>query len=385
MNGETKNRQRGVARIVIGGFILFLLIYYYMFSGAQFLNACTPMIVGLCIAYPLNIAINWFERHDILYNRRIIKSAKIHHILSVAIAAILLVIGLVFLFGFLAPQLTACIITLLDKVPSGIRYLLEQPFVIGLIPDDTMESLRQVDWTKWINHLVTLVNSDDLVRSMTSTASSALSVFSTIGFGIMFACYFLGGKNRALSVAKRAVRAFVPAERQELCFHSAAVLNDCFHDFFVCQGAQALIIGLSATVLMLLFRFPYATMIGTLNGFCALIPIIGGYIGAILGTLMILADSPGMALFFLIFIVVLQNAIGTFVFPRLIGHTLGLPAIWTLAAVLIGSGMWGISGILVGVPITAFAYRMAGEKLRKREAEISAAEEILPETPPEAE
>ena len=152
------------------------------------------------------------------------------------------------------------------------------------------------------------------------------------------------------------------------------MLNDCFHDFIVCQAAQALIIGVSASVLMWIFGFPYASMIGALNGFCALIPVIGGYIGAIFGTLMIMADAPGMALFFLIFIIVLQNVIGTLIFPRLIGRSLGLPAVWTLAAVLIGSGLRGISGMLLGVPLTAFAYRMIGEKLRKREAEIAAAE-----------
>ncbi|MBR2824557.1 MAG: AI-2E family transporter [Clostridia bacterium] len=384
MNKGTRFGPGSIARIVIGGFILFLLIYFYMFAGARLMEACTPILIGLTIAYPLNMAIRWFERHDFLYNRKILKSRKVHHILCVAAATILLGIGLVFIFAFLAPQLTACIIALLDKVPSGIRELLQQPLVTQLIPKDTMETLQEVDWTNWINHMVSMINSDDLFRGMTSTATSALSVFSTILFGLLFAAYFLGGKERAVSVIKRMVRAFVPARRQDQVLRSGALLNDCFHDFFVCQGAQALIIGISATVLMMVFRFPYASMIGTLNGFCALVPIIGGYVGAILGTLMILADSPGMALFFLIFIIVLQNAIGTFVFPKLVGRTLGLPGVWTLGAVLIGSGLGGITGILLGVPLTAFGYRTVGERLKRREAEM-AADGTMPETPPEAE
>ena len=375
----------GGVRLIISGFILFLMIYFYMFAGHLFWTSCAPLIVGICIAYPLNIMINWFDGHDPLYKRKIIRSQKVHRALCVAAASILLVVFLVFVFGFLAPQLTACVIALLDKVPSGIRYLLDQPFVVKLIPEETMETLLQIDWTNWINHLTSLVSSDDLVRSMTSTATSALSVFTTVSFGILFACYFLSGKEKAVSVMRRMVRAFVPQKKQEQVFLGAAVLNDCFHDFIVCQAAQALIIGVSSSLLMLVFRFPYATMVGTLNGFCALVPIIGGYVGAILGTLMILADSPGMALVFLIFIMVLQNAVGTFVFPRLVGRTLGLPGAWTLAAVLIGSGMMGITGILLGVPLTAFFYRTIGEKLSHREAEIEAGKENLPETPPEAE
>ena len=365
-----KLERRSVIRIVLAGFMLFLLIYYYMFSGEKLLTAARPIVLGVCIAYALNIMIEWFKRHDPLYNRKILKSRKIHNALCVTLAVIILVICLGFILGYLAPQLTACIITLLDKVPGGIRYLLGRPFVVSLIPEETLETLQEVDWTKWINHLVSLVNSDDLVRSMTSTATSALSVFSNVLFGILFAVYFLSGKQKALKVTARMVRAFVPEKLQDSAFYSGRLLNECFHDFIVCQAAQALIIGVSASVLMEIFRFPYGSMIGVLNGFCALIPIIGGYLGAILGTLMILADAPGMALFFLIFIIVLQNAIGTLIFPRLIGRSLGLPAVWTLTAVLIGSGLNGITGILMGVPLTAFGYRMIGEKLKKREEEL---------------
>ena len=153
--------------------------------------------------------------------------------------------------------------------------------------------------------------------------------------------------------------------------HAGSLLHECFRSFIVCQAIQALVIGVSATVLMMLFGFPYASMIGSLNGFCALIPVIGGYLGAILGTLIILTDAPGMALLFLTFIVILQNVIGTFVFPRLIGRTLRLPSVWTLTAVLIGSGLAGITGILIGVPLTAFVYRMIKEKLEAKEAEMS--------------
>ena len=122
-----------------------------------------------------------------------------------------------------------------------------------------------------------------------------------------------------------------------------------------------------ATLFLLIFRFPYATMIGVLNGFCALLPVIGGYLGAILGTLIILADAPQMAVMFLIMIIVIQNVVGTLVFPRLIGRSLGLPAVWTLAAVTIGSGMAGISGIVIGVPLAAFAYRSLEEEIKRRE------------------
>ena len=114
--------RRSIGRMAIGGFMLFLLIYYYMFVGDSLLNACKPMILGICIAYPLNIMINWFDKHEPLYKYRILKNEKAHRVLCTALAVVVLAVCLVVIFGYLAPQLTACIITLLDKVPSGIRF-----------------------------------------------------------------------------------------------------------------------------------------------------------------------------------------------------------------------------------------------------------------------
>ena len=362
-----KLNRKSIIRLVLGGFALFLLIYWFMFTGQQFLRACAPVMIGVVIAYPLDIMITFFRKHNFLYHRRILKSERVSNILCVILAMIVLIGCAALIAGYIGPQLTACVIALLDKVPSGIRFLVYHPITVRLIPEDTLETLRQIDWNNWINHLVSQVSRDELFRNMTTTATSALSAFSNILFGILFACYFLSGRKKIGQTYRRMIRAFVPQQHQEAVLHSGALLRGCFHNFIICQALQALIIGVSATVLMNIFRFPYASMIGTMNGFCELVPVIGGYVGAVMGTLMILTDNPGMALFFLIFIVVLQNVIGTLVFPRIVGQSLGIPSGWTLAAVLVGTGLGGVTGILIAVPLTAFGYRMVKEKLEERE------------------
>ena len=374
-----KVERKTIFRMVMGGFALFLLIYWFWFTGQRLISAATPIFIGVLIAYPLGILIRFFQSHDILYNRKILKSEKLHRGICTALAVIVLLGCLAFIAGYMGPQLTACAITLLDRVPSGIRYLLEMPFIANLIPDETLEVLQEFDWTNWFNRLVTMFNSDDLFRGVTNTATSLLNAFSNVMFGILFACYFLSGRDQIGRTYRRMVRAWIPAGKQERVLRAGRLLNSCFHKFIVCQVLQAVIIGVSATLLMHLFRFPYASMVGAMNGFCALIPVIGGYIGAILGTLMILTDAPSMALLFLIFIVVLQNVVGTLIFPRIAGQSLGLPSGWTLAAVLIGSGLGGITGILIGVPLTAFGYRMVKDALAEKEASLRLAEGGEPE------
>ena len=120
---------------------------------------------------------------------------------------------------------------------------------------------------------------------------------------------------------------------------------------------------------MLIFKMPYAAMIGTLIGFTALIPVAGAYIGAGIGAFMILTVSPVKAIWFLVFIVILQQLEGNIIYPRVVGSSIGLPGLWVLAAVTIGGGLFGVLGMLIGVPIAAALYRMLRTDLNKRESE----------------
>ena len=128
---------------------------------------------------------------------------------------------------------------------------------------------------------------------------------------------------------------------------------------------------------MLLLGFPYATMVGTLIGFTALIPVAGAYIGAGVGAFMIFTASPVKALLFLLFIAVLQQLEGNLIYPRVVGASIGLPGVWVLAAVTIGGGVLGVGGMLLAVPLAAAAYQMLREDVRRRN--------LPAEEPPETE
>ena len=359
--------RRFVRNLTAAGLLIFFLIHIYLFTERPLLDAIRPILIGIALAYLLNILIVWFEKHDFLYHHGIIRSEKLHRGLCMVAAIVLLLAMVTLVVGYMIPMLTNNISVLLGKVPGGIRYILDLPFLKKIVPEDTLQELRNRDWNNWINELVSTVNSDDLVRSMTSTASSAFSAFSSVSFGILFAIYFLAGRHRFHDQLVRVAKAFLPHGREERFFRYTGMLNACFHDFIVCQGLQAVIMFVVSTLFLMIFRFPYALMIGALSGICALLPIIGGYIAAAMGTLMILTDSPDMALVFLVLIIVIQNVVGTLIFPRLASQSMGLPPVWTLAAVTVGSGMAGFTGIVIGVPLVAFAYRCLGEEVRKRE------------------
>ena len=132
------------------------------------------------------------------------------------------------------------------------------------------------------------------------------------------------------------------------------------------QTVNGIILGVLTWLGMRIFKMPYALMVGVLSGTTSLIPIIGGYIGAALGTFLVFTANPSLALWFLLFIVALQTIQGNVLYPRLVGTSVGIPSLWVLAAVSVGGGLGGIAGMMVAVPITATLYGMAHEWVNKR-------------------
>lgn len=169
------------------------------------------------------------------------------------------------------------------------------------------------------------------------------------------------GQIRRLARAYLSPRVIVRAR------YVLGVVDDCFHSYIVCQCIEAVILGTLCMLGMLLFGFPYATMIGTLVGVTALIPIAGAYIGAIVGAIMILTVSPIEALLFVLFIIVLQQIEGNLIYPHVVGASLGAAGrLWVLTAVSVGGGVLGVGGMILGVPLFTVIYRLLGADVRKR-------------------
>jgi predicted PurR-regulated permease PerM len=168
---------------------------------------------------------------------------------------------------------------------------------------------------------------------------------------------------------------YLPEKLNGRILYVLDVLNYSFRRYISGQSLEAVILGALCWLGMLILRLPYATMIGALIAFTALIPVAGAYIGAAVGAFMILMVSPMQALIFLIFLVILQQLEGNLIYPKVVGSSLGLPGIWVLAAVVVGGGVAGVMGMLLGVPIAATAYTLLRNNMNKQDAVAVKAEE----------
>lgn len=333
-------------------------------------NASFPLILGAIIAYAVNIPMSFYERN--LFSK--VKSQKLLKLkrpicLSAAILTLIVVISAI--SAIVIPKLLSCVKLMIDAMPlafAEFRLIVSDSKMLStLITDEVLNSLNNIDWNNLISNALRIVSRG--VGGIAETLSkAAISVFSgvlTFLMSFIFSVYLLASKERVIKQFNTLTNKFMRKNINLTLKKVVAVFNQSFHNFIVGQCIEACILGILCIIGMLIFRFDNAALIGTLVGFTSLIPIAGAYIGAIVGALILLTVSPMTSLFFIIFVIILQQLEGNIIYPKVVGASVGLPGIWTFAAVVLGGGLYGVMGMLVGVPLAATIYKLLKHHVRK--------------------
>ena len=190
------------------------------------------------------------------------------------------------------------------------------------------------------------------------------------------------GKERLGAQVGMLVETYLGSAARQRMVYVLGVLDNSFHSFIVGRCLVSVLLGVMCLGGMLLFRFPYAMTISTVVGVTYIVPVVGGFLGAIIGGLLIFSISPMKALLFILFLLVLEQFEANVIFPQVVGSTTGLPGIWVLAAVAVGGGLGGVPCILLSVPVVASVYQLISDDLHARREGASAAE-IAVEAGPE--
>lgn len=288
------------------------------------------------------------------------------------IASILTLVAVVVLvIGLVLPELVNCVRLLASEIPQAVAALMEwleeSGILASIMTEESLAALASIDWQQKIGQMIQVVAEGvgGVAQVAVGAVSATISGVARFAIGLIFAIYILMGKETLSGQLRRVMDHYMKPSWNEKIRYVTGVFDGCFHKFIVGQCMEAVLLGVLCIVGMTILRFPYAMMIGTLIGFTALIPIAGAYIGAGVGAFMIMTVSPLQAIGFLVFIIILQQLEGNLIYPRVVGSSIGLPGVWVLAAVTIGGGLFGIPGMLVGVPATAAVYQLIKQDLRK--------------------
>ena len=356
-----------VTYIIILAYVIFN--FKNIISGVEnIIGVLLPFIVGIAIAFMLNLVMRIFEERvfTFLDNKKYQKYSRFKRPLSVALTFIFVFMIIFGLIRFIIPQLIDSISTLTDAIPAYMKSFEE---LISQYVSDT-EILN----TLWNNFLSAW---REILQFTGQIVVSSLSgvVNITVGFtsglfnfilSVIFSIYMLLNKERLQLGMKKVLYAFSGKKFADKIMYLGKISNEAFSNYIGGQFIEAIIIGVLCFVGMLILKMPYALLISVLVAVTALIPIFGAFIGTIPSAFIILIIDPMKALWFIIFIIVLQQVEGNLIYPKVVGSSLGLPPIWVMLAMIIGGNTFGLIGILLGIPIFSVIYKVFKEFVDKR-------------------
>lgn len=358
-------------RIGVTLFLLYLCTLYWNNLAYMFIiafNSITPIILGACLAYLINLLMGFLER---TFFPNGLKGKVMEYKRTICmILSVLFSVGFVVLIIYMIiPELIKCITIFTEKFPALVNDVAKNDIVRKIVPENALNSIQNLDWNTYIDKISKFLFTGigGAVNTVASVASSVASTVFTIIMGVIFSFYILTSKEKLISQVKRVSNVVLKEKITEKISGYIRVMDECFHNYIVGKLLDAVIIGAMCAVAMLICRMPYVAMISIVIGFTALIPVVGAYVGAAIGAFMMLTVSQLKALIFIIIIVIIQLVEGNLIYPKIMGSSLGLPGIWVLAAVTIGGSTFGILGMLIGVPVFATIYKITGEGVRKRE------------------
>lgn len=356
MKLSAAEKQKILVTLII---VTFSIILYHIFNNIRsflgwlnimYQNALSPLVVAFFIAFILNLPMAFIEK-------QLMKFTKLSQSKRRAISIIGTIVFFLFvvyvMLRFAIPQLTDSVNSLvknIDLYVATVRNWLTTTFVEYDIqlPQIVIDKITEI-----FNEIVNFVSrgigmfAEGVYSWLTGTLSSVM------GFIVSFAIslYMLVEKEKIMAAMKRLLFAIANRQISERILWVLEILNRSFSNFFRGQLIEGVILAALAIVTMKIFNFPYAVLIGTIVGFTNIIPMFGAFLGGAIGFVIIFMTSPVQALWFALFVVVLQQIESNIIYPRVVGGAIGLSGFWIFVAVTVGGGLGGLPGILLGIPV----------------------------------
>lgn len=349
------------------GLVLVVVHFKDILHGIGFFaHLLSPLFISIMLAFVLNRPYELFNSWYLKKWKLSLKKSRILSVVSVYVIGV----GIIALIaGMVIPELGRNVRTFAESVD---QYILGTQSVLNQTTETL--GLPAIDLTYLIDtveqYLGIFSNTfDQVFPKLMEATSSIISGLATALISITLSVYILVGKERLLHQVKRTLRVYLPgwiySHVQEL-YH---IVLQVFEDYVSGQCKEAIILGCLCFGGMMILRLDYAGLISVIIAITALVPILGAYIGGTVAVLLLLLVSPGKSLIFLVFLIVLQQLEGNIIYPRVVGRKIGLPGMWVMLSITVWGGIFGIWGMLLGVPATTILYQLLRNDVKKREAQ----------------
>ena len=327
-----------------------------------------PFLLGGAIAFILNIPMSKIENF-------IIKKFSLNRGTSRVIAIILSLLIFVFVILFIAllliPELIENVKMLIASIPQIVVDV--ENFIVNLLDQSPDVQVQIKDMFNNSGNVSDIFSNvlNYIINGSVDFIKSIISSFVTIITSIIFSIYMLVQKESIIKGAKRVLNAFTSKEEAKKVIDILKTTNVTFSRFLTGQCLDASILGVLMFIVLSIFRIPYALLISVLTAVTALIPVFGAWVAMVVGVLLIVITSPAQALMFVLIFLILQQLENNFIYPKIVGASVGLSPMWTLIAITIGGKLFGVIGMLIGLPLASVLYSLfkntINEKLKEKE------------------
>ncbi|SHK47664.1 AI-2E family transporter [Hespellia stercorisuis] len=355
--------------VVIAASILF---YFFLLRLTNLSNVFVavfgvlkPIIYGLAIAYLLNPIVKTVERYlNPQLEKRIRNQSTVHKIgrgIGVLASLLVLLVIIVALLNMLIPELYTSIRTMIFTVPNQLNHVLDQINEINK-QNSTVSKILATGLTEATDYFQTWLKTDLLSQTnklMSNLTVGVINIFSELLnfiIGIIVSIYVLFSREVFSGQTKKCIYAIFKPQHANMILHIAQKSNSIFGGFIIGKIIDSIIIGVLCFIGLSLLKMPYVLLVSVVVGVTNVIPFFGPYIGAIPSTILIMLDNPLKGIYFLVFILVLQQVDGNIIGPKILGNSTGLSSFWVVFAILLGGGLFGIPGMILGVPTFAVVY-----------------------------
>ncbi|MBQ7130231.1 MAG: AI-2E family transporter [Oscillospiraceae bacterium] len=323
-----------------------------------------PFLVGACIAFVLNVPMRAIERQI-----RRVPGFPAERAVSIVLTLGSIVLVVALMVRLLVPQIRETAQIIADQLPpfiSGIEkqlfvFLEKNPQVANWLWEYT--DVDNIDWKALADQAIDFVrgglstflgNTVGVVRGFISSVWSIL-------VSLVFSLYCLSNKEQLVRQGRRLVYSFLPERWADEIIRVGRLSNTTFSNFLSGQCIEVTILGAMFALAMTLLRLPYVALVSVLVAVTAFVPIVGAWIGCVLGAFFILVNDPMQAVVFLVMFLVLQQIENNLIYPRVVGTSVGLPGMWTLAAVTVGADLMGVAGMVLMIPVCSVLYTLVSE------------------------
>ena len=354
--------------VIIGSIAFFFLIFRYQeFTKIleKVMIILQPITIGLILAYFLNPFLYFEERHLLPFFQAKMnsqeKAKKVVRAISVAGALLFVVLVIGILLQMVIPELYKSINGMIGTLPKQVNGFME--WISDYVDNDSEISgyleIGLTKGTEFFEHWAKtdfLPQTKNLVTGLTTGVIGVVKILFNVVVGIIISIYVLMSKEIFIGQSKKLVYALFPARSANAVIHTVHKSHEIFGGFISGKILDSLIIGILCFICLYLMNMPYSVLVSVIVGVTNVIPFFGPYLGAVPSTILIMLANPIQGLYFIIFILVLQQIDGNIIGPKILGDSTGLSSFWVVFAILVGGGFLGIPGMIIGVPLFAVIF-----------------------------